>query len=218
MSRWYRPWWRSSLLRGLPPLLNPYLSGASGAADAERGDERLCRSSGGGRSREPVRPRLSSAQAQHCNGLDFARVLGPPDRNMFRHRSGNGPDGAQRREARESAASGLVGGDPDAALHTGLGTLGERQTRFLILRADCQPTVRRGSCARSCPTLDRSFRRVIARFLGHFGWVSGEFPSHPESGRFPSPRASMCLMDKERIGGAKGWNFAGHTRAGLGVN
>jgi len=62
---------------------------------------------------------------------------------MFRHRSGNGPNGAQRRGGRESAASGLAGGDPDAALHTGLGTLGERQTRFLILRADCQRTVRR---------------------------------------------------------------------------
>ena len=46
--------------------------------------------------------------------------------------------GATRRGASESAATGLVGGDPDAALHTGLGPLGEPQTRFLILRADRQ--------------------------------------------------------------------------------
>jgi hypothetical protein len=39
------------------------------------------------------------------------------------------PGGATRRGAREGAAPGLVGGDPDAALHTGLGPLGERQTQ-----------------------------------------------------------------------------------------
>jgi hypothetical protein len=39
------------------------------------------------------------------------------------------PAGATWRGAREGAAPGLVGGDPDAALHTGFGPLGESQTQ-----------------------------------------------------------------------------------------
>jgi hypothetical protein len=39
------------------------------------------------------------------------------------------PAGATRRGAREGAVPSLAGGDPDAALHTGLGPLGERQTQ-----------------------------------------------------------------------------------------
>ena len=70
--------------------------------------ERSCRSSGSGRSREPVRPRLSPMEAQHCNSLDFARVLGPPDRNTMRHGSRNGPRwrNTARSERERSVGSG----------------------------------------------------------------------------------------------------------------
>jgi hypothetical protein len=108
-------------------------------------------------------------------------------------RVGRSVEAAQADQQRARNSTGL-GQIPNAAPRQGLGPLGERRTRVLILRADCQRTVTRGSCARSADitAFTQRFRRI--QLLG------ARVPA-PLCSRhvWPCPSLLRCQRDQTRL-------------------
>jgi len=109
----------------------------------------------------------------------------------------------------ERGAAPSWGNTPDATPHSGLACRPSRGRSYAA-------TVNKMSRMTALALAAGTGRAVPRGLQGDFSPISEGFRAGfrrvLRAAEFLAPRASMCLMDRERTGGAEGWCFAGHTR------
>jgi hypothetical protein len=182
----------------------------------EHGDERWFRSSGGARAGDPVRSPLPPVDPQHRNSVDFAALLGRPDRNTIRYSSRNASVGATHRRADRGRSGRRVGGTsptplPGSARHAAPGAIlyAFRVNKMSLARARlAAPTSAQvGSLPSDNPACARALRGRKGRAAGRSSAELGG--GHPDAGAArhtglgPTRKRPNPVLDPTRCQSAK---------------